>query len=189
MEILSFLVRAARRLRLAQALAACLFLLVAATVTAHHRPASEEDENAELKAAFLRNFIEFAYWPQDVARLGFCTVGEDNLGRALDEWPRLRIRGMQIEVRRHLADAALGGCHVIYVSAAAAKQLGATIAATRGRPVLVVADLEGAAQLGASLSLHETPAGRLAFDVNLSAAKSVGMRLDSRLIRLARRVH
>ena len=53
-----------------------------------------------------------------------------------------------------------------------------------GRPVLTVADSEGWLDQGVMINLSRRQA-RLAFDINLGAARQAGLRISSKLLRLA----
>lgn len=149
--------------------------------------AAPPDEPA-LKAAFLRNFIEFVRWPQDRAELVVCAYGSSEASLAV-----AALQGQQVQksvlVVRHIARAdAVGACDAVYLPAVEGAHLAAVIDQAHARPILVVADIEGGAQLGATLSLHET-GDRIGFDANHTAARAAGLRLGSRLLQLARRVH
>ncbi|MCK9389871.1 MAG: YfiR family protein, partial [Sulfuritalea sp.] len=67
--------------------------------------------------------------------------------------------------------------------------LPAVVVVTADRPVLIIADLDGGAPLGAMLSLVTVGGDRLGFDANLTAARAAGLSLNARLLQLARRVY
>lgn len=170
-----------RRLRRLLAIALPMLGLSAAV------PAQTVGEGA-LRAAFLFNFAQFVSWPQESDVLRICAHAGDELGPALDALAGRKLRRMAVAVDRTQSVADLRRCHVIYVSPRAGDGLLRVIEATRGRPVLVVADVEGAAQLGAGLALFDTHDGRLGFDANFGAMRDAGLHPSSRLLQLARRV-
>lgn len=143
---------------------------------------------AVLKVAILRNFMEFVQWPEMPAELVLCSVGQDGLGHALNDLQAYRIQKSTLTVRRNVPLTSLGVCHVLFVPGTERLQLGTILALVRNQPVLVIADFAGGAQLGATLSLHET-GERLGFDANHGAAEKAGLRLSSRLLQLAQRVY
>jgi hypothetical protein len=63
------------------------------------------------------------------------------------------------------------------------------LAAAAGQSLLIVTEFDSGAPLGAALSLVTTGGGRLGFDVNLTAARAVGLDFNARLLQLARRVY
>lgn len=161
--------------------AAALLAWAPARADHHHEP-------AVLKALMLRNFVEFVRWPETPAELTLCGFGQDELGPAFDGLRGYRLQKSALAVRRQVGLGALGGCQVVYVSEAEKRQLPAILQAVQRRPVLVVADFPGGAQLGAALSL-QVVGGRLAFDANFGAAQEAGLQLSSRLLQLAARVY
>lgn len=144
---------------------------------------------SRLKAEFLRSFIEFTYWPGERPRLSVCLFGQGDAGAAFASLNGYRVRNSVLVLRRSEWPEAIDECDVIYLPLAEQGRLDQVLARVRGRPVLVVADSEGAAQLGATVSLHSVADGRLGFDANFTAAKAMGLKLSSRLLQLARRVH
>lgn len=145
-------------------------------------------EAAVLKATFLRNFVEFVRWPNNPSELRLCVFGHDDLGSTLDALQGLRLQKSALALRRHARIGALNDCHIIFVPNPEKAHLATILAEVRQTPVLVVADIEGAAQLGAGISLHEN-AGRIGFDVSYTATQAAGLQLSSHLLQLARRVY
>lgn len=156
--------------------------------TGYAAPALDEPS---LKAAFVRNFAEFVTWPVEnhdgVIRL--CVAGTDDLGAALDALEGKRIRDMTLTVRRHVSGKNLAQCQIVFLPASASTELHRVVEAIRGRPVLLVAEAEGLAALGASISFVFRPGGLLGFDVNVEAAGANDLKIGSRLLMLARRVY
>ncbi|MDP2826856.1 MAG: YfiR family protein [Sulfuritalea sp.] len=152
-------------------------------------PAEESVSEARLKAGFIANFLEFVSWPKTPAPLYLCSFGSDRLGELLENLADTSRRGATLAIRRVRAVSELNGCHAVYVPAEHGSVLSAVVAATAGRPVLIMSDLDGGAPLGAMLSIVTAGGGRLGFDANLTAARAAGLAMNSRLLQLARRVY
>lgn len=150
--------------------------------------ASGHDE-AGLKVGFLRGFIEFIEWPGPRPTLTVCGIGNDDLGEAFDQLATGEARKSALAVRRQLAVGQWRECDVVYVAARERKHVEPLIAAMRGHPVLLVVDVDGAAQLGASLSLHPRSGNFIGFDANQTAAQAAGLKMSAKLLKLARRVY
>lgn len=146
-------------------------------------------DETTLKAEFLRHFIEFVNWPVEGDVLSVCLLGRNSPGAAFDTLNGYPVRKSVLAIRRPLKPEALKDCAVVYLPGAERDALDSVLAQLRDKPVLLVADIEGAAQLGASLSLHYVDGGRIGFDANFTAAKAAGLKMSSRLSQLARRVH
>jgi hypothetical protein len=78
-------------------------------------------------------------------------------------------------------------CDAFFIDAANHRLAAATAASDRKAPLLVIAEGDEAIQHGAIIGLS-TASGRTVFDVNLAAARTAGLVVSSKLLRLARRV-
>jgi len=165
-------------------LLAVLCLLDPAGVTAE-----ESVSEARLKAGFIANFIQFVRWPRNPVTLVLCGLGTDRSRELREELGGISARYPALVVRWVRALSALDGCHAVFVAAEQGSELPAVLAFTAGRSVLVIADLDGGAPLGAMLSLVSVGGDRLAFDANLTAARAAGLSMNARLLQLARRVY
>ena len=75
-------------------------------------------------------------------------------------------------------------CQLLYVEESQKKHFGAALARLNSHPVLTVTDAEGLADRGAMIEIRRQ-GSRLAFDVNLSAARQVKLDFSARLLKLA----
>jgi hypothetical protein len=160
-----------------------LLAVIAATSAA-----ADHDESS-LKVEFLRAFIDFIEWPVVRPTLTVCGIGNDDLGDAFGRLEDHRVRKSALAVRHHVNSKDWLGCDVVYVSAHERKHIESLAIAMRGHPVLLVADIDGAAQLGATLSLHSRSGRFIGFDANQTVAQDVGLKVSSKLLKLARRVY
>lgn len=168
-------------------LAALLLAMLVAAPGARVHAATDE---VSLKAAFLLNFLLFVVFPKDPPLTWqICLLGNDDMRGAIERLAPSRMQGRGVQVRSPVGAAEAQGCHLLYVDAAQRGQFAAAVDAVRERPVLLVADVPGGAQLGATISLLVREDGRAGFDINLSAARQQGLQLSSQLLRLARRVY
>ena len=173
-----------RLLRSALSLLALLALLAA--VPAVH---GGELPEYRLKAAVLYNFALFTEWPVEVgSSLNLCVHGADPFGAELDELHGKRVGARSIAVRRMPDPEANGGCQILFVAASAVGGLPQLLEGLRGLPVLTVADSPGAARQGVALNMVMRQS-RIAFEVNLKAARAARLTLSSKLLRLATEVY
>lgn len=160
-------------------------MLAGLVATAH---ASSHDE-ASLKVGFLRGFIEFVEWPTSRSTLTVCSIGNDDLGDAFDQLATRVVRKSALAIRRQLGVGQWRECDVVYVAAGERRHVEPLIAAMHGHPVLLVVDVDGAAQLGATLSLHPRSGNFIGFDANQTVAQAAGLKVSAKLLKLARRVY
>ncbi len=141
-----------------------------------------------LKAAFLYNFAAFTEWPADVGgTLNLCIVGADPFGAEIDPLNGKKIGERSLAVQRKTTQESLKGCQIVFIAAAASGQLPRVLDALRGQPALTVADAPGAVHQGVMLNMAVSQ-GRITFEANLGAARSVRLNLSSKLLRLATEV-
>ena len=165
-------------------LATCVATLhVSATAQA---PTIEYD----VKAAFLLNFMRYVEWPpasRDVPAFGLCTLQPDPFGARLDAaatgeyW-----EGRPITVRR-VATLRNVDCHVLFVPNSAMPAFRSLQKELSTQAVLTVGESADFLQRGGMIQFH-VDSNRVRFSINARSANAAGLRVGSRLLRLAREV-
>jgi hypothetical protein len=150
------------------------------------QPATAQSANPDvLKAEVIYRLLMFITWPADREGAGrplqLCTLGEGRMDSALQSLAGRPIRHLSVEVRHQARADQLAGCHLLYLPAAQ-PALRATLAEL---PVLVVSDVATMLDQGAMINL-QIEDGRIVFDVDLDAARRVGLAVSTQLLRLAR---
>jgi YfiR/HmsC-like len=149
---------------------------------------AEELPEYRLKAAFIFNFLAFTDWPSETgATLNLCIHGADPFGADIDGLQGKTIGARSVAVHRRASIDALKSCQAVFVTRASIDALPRVLDGVKGHPVLVVADSPGAMQRGAALNMNVSNA-RVTFEANLQAARSAGLGLSSKLLRLATEV-
>jgi phosphohistidine swiveling domain-containing protein len=160
----------------------------AQTLPAASAPAAVVPEY-KLKAAFVYNFVLFTDWPTaaagDSGPLYLCINAESMLRPALVAFHDKTVKGRRLQIRNLNEAENLSTCHVLVLDsidrerwAQIRKQLG-------GAAVLTVADDAEIGRRGAVITLY-LENNRIAFDVDMSAARAAHLTLSSKLLRLAR---
>ena len=172
-------------LNTARALVACAAMVMAAPVDVAGQVVAE----ASLKAAFLRNFVKFTEWPEDVlgpaATIVVCVSNPD----VATELERIvagqSINDHALSVRRIARAEPVAGCAVAYLTGVDAHRLPELLAGFARTATLTVSDDERFAERGGVVGLFVED-GRMRFAVNVSAAERSRLRLSSKLLSLAR---
>jgi hypothetical protein len=160
-------------------------LLTLLTVAASATLAAQEIAlEYRVKAAYLYNFVKFVEWPAAAGGGPFtiCVVRPNPFGEVLSD----TLRGELIDGRPivpRLVDTADRDCQVVFVPAGSAA--GPSLRAVRASPALTVgesADFIG--QGGIVNFVREGTSVR--FEIDEAAARRAGLRVSSRLLRLAR---
>jgi hypothetical protein len=166
----------------ARSAAAVLVCLYAAHGVVHAQEATLE---YRVKAAYLYNFTKYVEWPPAALGSGpltLCVAGRNPFGSALSDI----VRGEEIGNRPIAVRVLLepeDGCHVIFVPQGAATP--AYLRSARMRPILTIGEGADFIAQGGIISFI-VEGGRVRFEIDQVAAERVGLRVSSRLLRLAR---
>lgn len=177
----------AARLRACAVVLACAVLAASSTARAGAAPRREY----EIKAAFLYHFARYVEWPEEdppTPRDAFviAVVGRDPFGGALDRIASTRTVGnRKIAVRRFESPDDCAPCDVLFVSSSEADRLHGVLARTKGAHTLVVGDTKGFARRGVAINFF-IERNKVRFEINPAAARRAGLKISSKLLRLAR---
>ena len=142
----------------------------------------------ELKAAFLLNFARFTTWSAvDLpagARLAICVVGDNRIVPILDGLAsRQQVQDHAVVVRRTSIDA-LAGCHLLFWAGSGDTERRTLLQAVASKPVLTVSDDAGFARAGGMVNFF-VEGQRMRFAVNPAAAERAGLKISSKMLKLA----
>jgi hypothetical protein len=145
----------------------------------------------EVKAVFLFNFSRFVEWPPQSfgaadAPFPICIVGTDRFGGALDSTVHGEsVQGHPFVVKRYGEVAQVdSSCHILFISDSEAPHLEQITGTLSGRSILTVSDINESAERGAMIQFTNER-NRLRLRINLSAAKTAGLTISSKLLRPA----
>jgi hypothetical protein len=158
----------------------------------------EAPEN-QIKAAYLYNFCKFTDWPSigktETAHevtpvpLYVCLLGDDPFMGDFDKLAEGKsIKNRPLKVRHPATLRELDPCDVLYLSKASEKNM--IVEALRialQKHALSVGDSSDFIDLGGQIRLLDDR-GRIAFEVNLAALNREGLRVDARVLSLAKKV-
>lgn len=144
-------------------------------------PCAAQVRDVEMKAAYIYNFAQFTTWPESRARAPLAVCAD----RAGLLWPTLQAyNGRPVHGRPwQVFDAAArppAGCDLLVLGRSADQAAGAPAPG-----MLVVRD--GASSLPAAITLIDDDE-QLRFDIDTREAARSGLRVSSKLLRLARNV-
>jgi hypothetical protein len=193
MDVLKFNQDCVRRVVCSVLYCAFIAAIVAAGDSTVSPPAAAQSEplsEYQVKAAFLFNFAKFIEWPSsnwaDGNALVLCVVGDDPFGADLIRVVAGQsVRGQMILIRKNRFGEDLRGCHILFISDSEKAHVGQILAGLQGHPVLTVSDIDGFAQAGGVMQFV-TEQSRVRFLVNLEAASQAKLRINSKLLALAR---
>jgi hypothetical protein len=190
----------------------CVLILVPTVVNMVHaeQAAPETNREYQIKAAFLYNFVKFTYWPGEQAvdsnepnavdsnePMTIGIIGEDPFGDAFEPIKDKRIKGRKILLKRFkgLEESkpskeqleAVRKCHLLFVCLSQKEQLKEIMDSVKSCPVLTVGDMDDFLESGGMINFI-VEENKIRFEINLTAVRRAGLRISSRLLRLAKRV-
>lgn len=145
----------------------------------------------EVKAAFLYNFAKFVTWPDKAfttpeAPLVIAVLGKDPFGQILDNTLKAKkIGAREIRVERYASIAAIRSPHVLFVGNSELATLPEIVDACRGKPILLVGDMEDFAHKGGVVNFYIEKAN-VRFAISIEAAKKAHLQISSQLLKLAK---
>jgi hypothetical protein len=151
-----------------------------------HEPVPEY----HLKAAFVYNFAKFVEWPARDTReaFRFCLIGKDPFHGVLDELVRGKfLNSRPLLVVRIATAAQARSCPVLYVGEGDRPPPVDLLHEIGEWPVLTISERAGFLDAGGIIQLLVDDK-RVRFEINAEAARRSGLRVSSRLMRLARSV-
>jgi preprotein translocase subunit Sec61beta len=179
------------RARVSRAGVVTLAVGLAATLFSGSAPAEPAASEYEVKAAFLLNFARLVEWPKDAFSDAGSSFGVGLLGTAsASEQIQQFLEGKSIgshTVHAQQIESAdeAAGFHMVFVGASSGAEVGEVAAAIGGGPVLLVGESEGFATSGGAINFF-TEGNKIRFEINPRAAEAAGLRVSSRLLRVAK---
>ncbi len=145
-----------------------------------------------IKVAYLYNFTKFIEWPPEVLSdahpsFALCMFGTDVFEGALPTMQGKSIKGKKVKIKyfAHVTDLDPEACHLLFISGSEREQGQKLVAMLKERPVLTVGDMEQFARLGGIINFI-TLRHRTRFAINVDAAQRAGLRIRSKLLKLAK---
>lgn len=147
----------------------------------------------QVKAAFVFNFTKFVEWPAPAFRsspntINICLIGEDLFGKVLDETVKGQIVGGRgFAVRRLTQIPRDDSCQVAFLGGMDKRSAEQILAPIKSLPILTVVDNEDSGDPGAMIGFVVDD-NKVRFNVNLDIAERAGVKLSSKLLKLAKQV-
>jgi hypothetical protein len=168
-------------------LAAFLFGLLAVPVA---RAQSED----QIMAAFLFNFARYVEWPENAfdrsdMPVNICMLSSKEFGDVVSRTVSGKtVADRSVVVRRTSDLPEATGCHILFIGREFERSHSDAVAVLDGMSVFTVADQEGFARAGGTANFFRAD-NRIRFEINPIAAKKAGLKISSRLLRLAKVVN
>lgn len=153
---------------------------------------SDSSIEDEVKAAYLYNFTKFVSWPPSAFSgttdpLTLCVAGEPPVVKAVEDIVTgEHVEGRPLRVLSQLPDGPLP-CHVLFIGRGADDRVSRLMSAAGTAPILTVGDSPRFLEQGGMIAFV-VESRRVRFDIRTQPAERVGLKLSSKLLRVARHV-
>lgn len=158
--------------------------------------AAQRPTESDIKAAYLLNFAKLVTWPQNepssadgIFLLGI--VGDDELLQACRRGFEGKDIGAQKAVVVNMSEeealAPSPRLRILFLASDSVDDLAGVLEAIGDRPILSVSDDSDFMRMGGSILLASSQ-GRIVFDINRHRENASGLKISSRLLRVARKV-
>jgi hypothetical protein len=166
-----------------------LVALSSAVVSADQHKAGEY----QVKALFLYNFLNFVEWPAGSSfnsspAINVCIVGDDPFDDALDSIRNETVKGKRLAIRNFRPFDEPEGCHLLFIPASEKGHAGQILRSVREANVLTVSDTVEEGRQGAIISFF-IEQKKVRFAISIEAAQKAGLKISSKLLRLAKIVN
>jgi hypothetical protein len=144
----------------------------------------------QVQAVFLFNFAQFVKWPPKAyadagTPLMIGVLGANPFGGELDKVVRNEsVGGRRLAVRYSRRVEDLKNCQIVFISKSEAGRIRSILTTLQAVPALTVSDIPGFCEQGGMINFV-LEAGRVKFSINTSPARSAGLQISSKLLRLA----
>jgi hypothetical protein len=145
----------------------------------------------QVQAVFLFNFAQFVKWPAKAfpeagSPLTIGVLGTNPFGAALEKTVRgetVNGRRMAVKFSRRAED--LKSCQIVFISQSETARLGSILGSLQGTATLTVSDIPRFCEQGGMINFV-LEGGQVKFAINTRPAKSAGLQISPKLLRLAK---
>ena len=166
-------------------------ILWSALVFPHEEARAAGFSAQQVQSVFLFNFAQFVKWParafpDSTSPLTIGVLGANPFGGTLES----TIRGETVDGRRIAVKYArraedLRNCQIVFISQSEAGRVGAVLGAFQNTSVLTVSDIPRFCEQGGMINFI-LEGGQVKFAINTRPAKTAGLQISSKLLRLAK---
>jgi len=165
-------------------LALCLPLAGAGTAWA-------TPQESEIRAAIVANFINYLEYPEYVSAHAdpmICVAGRGESADALLALDGRILFGRRLQVIPRLHPATTAGCKILFIGDTALRPTSEWLRGVAGQAILTVSEQDDFLPLGGMIALT-TQGHRTAFDINVGALRLANLKLNAKVLRLARELY
>ena len=168
-----------------------LFVIQLSAFSIEMQAGSGDEKEYKFKAAYLLNFLQFVEWPEDVnesinSPIVIGILGEDPFHSLIDQAVEGEtIKGRKVLIQRFRSLDEVERCHLLFVGKSEKSKTPYYLSHLLGQKILTVGESDGFAAQGGVINFFQENT-KLRFEINEEAAKNAGLKISSKLLRLAK---
>ena len=166
-------------------LSAILPGLMAGATPAGMPVGSEPDALDSATARMVGGIIDYSRWPGEPEPLAICLVAAPRHVGGFGQIGSARDRDVRIRVVDSTSPTLSNGCQILYIGPASLAETRRITATARGAAVLTIAEADPACRSEAMFCLIPSR-GSLSFRLNIDAVSRSQVRVDPRVLRMAK---
>ena len=144
---------------------------------------------AQIKSAFIYNLASFVEWPQNnrTAENTFiiAVLGDDEISHNLELLVRgEKIHGKTVVVKPCSSVIEAGDSHILFIGSTMQESMAQIVEMYDGLSTLVVGDSDAFVNAEGMVNLRRKD-NRIKIEININAARKVGIRFNARLLKVA----
>lgn len=147
-----------------------------------------EAQEYSVKAAFLFNFARFVEWPEEsfsaARHFLLCILGRDPFGSALSSIDGKTVEDRQLVVKHIDSHEAAAACHILFISTSEEARVPYILRDLQGYHILTISEFAQFAQRGGIINFIIVD-NKIRFEINPGAARDAGLKISSKLLKLA----
>ncbi|MDM8525684.1 YfiR family protein [Desulfococcaceae bacterium HSG8] len=162
------------------------FILASAAISGSF---SKDIPENEIKAALIFKFPVYVRWPDSVmndktGNFECCVLGNDPVSSLLTQFNGKKMMEQTIRIRQLSNIREIDDCHMLFISSPEKKNLLMIFKAIKGKPILTVGHMKKFTQNGGIINFIRQE-DSVRFEINPKAAEQAGLKISSKLLRLA----
>jgi hypothetical protein len=164
-------------------------LLPAYDIFAASNPESQVSEY-EVKAAYIYYFAKFTEWPSEVlpnsnSPIIIGIIGNSEFASTLENIVKGKtVQNHPILIHNLKIPAIFSGCHIIFISSYEQQHVNQIIGSLRSASILTVTEAEKSSRSKGLINLL-VEEGKVHFEIDLASTTKAGLKISSKLLRLA----
>lgn len=178
-------------------LSGVLLALCLALLPGRAQAQSASYNSNQRKALILYNIAKYTDWPKEAfadenADFVVGILGKDPFGKDIDVIKGKTIKGRKLEVKYYSSVEEASGCHLLFISKSETDNLAEILKKLQNSSILTVAEVKGFIEQSGIINLvpdrKATGTETVDFEINQAAAEKANLKLNTQLLRLAKRV-